>query len=449
MAKQLFGTDGIRGIAGKYPLDRQTASAIGAALGRWAVRHSGSPEVLMGIDTRESGPWLAEQLAGGLAGAGAVPQFAGIVTTPAIAHLTRTEDFVIGIMISASHNEYRDNGIKVFSHSGYKLADEEEHKLEQEVFQLLKEGHAPETQPVDADHDLGGRYLDFLASTSGPLDSFSMVADCAHGAAYELAPRLLQRLGAKLLTIACTPDGRNINQDCGALHVEMLRQRVLDRGADLGIAFDGDADRAILVSHSGRIINGDAVLLVCGRWLRERGQLLSTGGIPLVVTTVMANLGLEKALAGHGIRMIRTPVGDKYVLEEMVRSGASLGGEQSGHLIFRKYATTGDGLLTALRVLEVMRETGKNLDELSEELKVFPQQLVNVRVKEKRPLEELESVRREIRAAEDAFGETGRILVRFSGTEPLARVMVEGEDGAQVDLFSERIATAIRREMGE
>jgi len=447
MAKQLFGTDGIRGVANEYPLDKRTVAAIGAALGQWAVRHDGSAEVVIGTDTRESGPWIADQLAGGLASVGAVPRFVGTITTPGIAYLARTEDFVIGIMISASHNEYRDNGIKVFGHTGYKLPDNEEDALEQEILRLLSGRRETEPLAQTTDGSLSGRYLEFLVSTSPSLEGFSIVADCANGAAHEVAPLLFERLGAKLEPVACAPDGRNINRDCGALHPESLRTRVLDAGAHLGVAFDGDADRAIFVSHSGQIINGDAVLLLCSRWLRERGRLGGGNDVPLVVATVMSNLGLEKALSSNGIRMVRTPVGDKYVLEEMLHSDALLGGEQSGHVIFRDYATTGDGLLTALRVLEVMKETGQNLDELTADLKVFPQRLVNVRVKTKRPLEELDSVQQEMQAAQKAFRDSGRIVVRFSGTEPLARVMVEAEDSSQVDLFSERIAAAIRAEL--
>lgn len=447
MAKQLFGTDGIRGVAGEYPLDTKTVSAAGVALGNWAVRHNGSAKVVIGMDTRESSPWIAERLAGGLVAAGASPHFVGTITTPGIAYLTRTGDFVIGVMISASHNEYRDNGIKVFGHTGYKLPDEEEHTLEQDILRLLNEGKSAEAAAVNAETRLADGYLNFLASTSGRLERISIVADCANGAAYELGPRLFRQLGANLHVVACAPDGRNINHDCGALHVEMLRQSVLDEGSDIGIAFDGDADRAIFVSHSGRIVNGDAVMLLCGRWMRAHDQLHGDDGVPLVVATVMSNLGLEKALSSHGIRMLRTPVGDKYVLEEMVRRGASLGGEQSGHIIFRDYATAGDGLLTALRVLEVMRDTGENLDELCAGLKVFPQRLVNIRVKDRRPLEELATVCQEIREAEEVFGDRGRVVVRFSGTEPLARVMVEAEDVEQVDHYSERIAAAIRKEL--
>jgi phosphoglucosamine mutase len=447
MAKRLFGTDGIRGVAGEFPLDPRTVRAVGEALGRWAQRHSDQPEVVVGIDTRESGIALAGEIAAGLTRAGASFRFAGVVTTPAVAYLTRTAEFVAGVMISASHNPYMDNGIKVFGHTGYKLPDEEEHQLEEEILVLAeKDG---ETKPValSVDESLAQLYLDYLLGTATPLSGMSIVVDCGHGAASGLAPRLIQRLGAIVHTIGCSPDGRNINLNCGALHTDSLRQEVLVRKADLGVAFDGDADRAMFVSHSGGLIDGDAVLLICGRAMLELGRLTGDGE-PIVVATVMSNLGLEKALAARGIKLVRTPVGDKYVLEEMLRSNAALGGEQSGHIIFRDYATTGDGLLTALRVLGIIRESGQDLDSLASELVVYPQRLLNVRVKAKRPLEELHGVQSEIQSAERTFQDSGRVLVRFSGTEPVARVMVEGSDAGQVDLFANRIAAAIRSELG-
>jgi len=351
-------------------------------------------------------------------------------------------------MISASHNPYQDNGIKVFSHTGYKLPDEEEHGLEQEIFRLLESGIEPSAGTMRVQEELDRGYLDYLASTSGRLDGLRVVADCAHGAASYLAPALLKGQGAEVTAVFCAPNGRNINLDCGALYPEALRREVLERGAEAGVAFDGDADRAILVSHSGRIVDGDYVLLMAARWLQEQGRLTGAGERPVVVATVMSNLGLEKALAARGINLVRTPVGDKYVLEEMLRRGATLGGEQSGHVIFSEYATTGDGLLTALQVLEIMRQTGRTLDELTSEMEACPQRLINVRVSRRRPLEELDLVNEEIRATREAFGDGGRVLVRFSGTEPLARVMVEGPDAERVNAYAERIAMAIRAELG-
>jgi phosphoglucosamine mutase len=450
MSRKLFGTDGIRGVAGEPPLDPKTAHALGVALGTWARgTHSkdladGMAEVVIGMDTRESGPWLAAQVAGGLARVGVATRFAGVITTPGVAYLTRTGPFVAGVMISASHNPYHDNGLKVISHSGYKLADEIELELEDLMMKWLASGEDATPKALSVDTALDNVYTDYLASTvsgSFPLD---LVIDCANGSAAQEAPHLFERLGARMECLGCTPDGRNINLDCGSLHLERLQQRVTETGARLGIAFDGDADRALFVSESGKVVDGDAVLFLAGASLKRAGKLPGD----LVVATVMSNLGLEKALAAHGIEMARTPVGDKYVLEEMLRRGGVLGGEQSGHVIFLQHATTGDGLLTALRVLEIVRDSGRSLDELAGEIKNFPQKLVNVRVKNRRPLAELPSVQAEIEAAEREFAGGGRVVVRFSGTEPLARVMIEAKSHEEVEKWTTRIASAIRSELG-
>jgi phosphoglucosamine mutase len=446
MARQLFGTDGIRGVAGKYPLDAQTAHALGVALGRWAKGKNTQPEVVIGMDTRESGPWLAAQVAGGLTEAGVTPRFAGLITTPGVAYLTRTRDFVAGVMISASHNPYQDNGIKIFDHSGFKLPDEQELALEQTILEVTRAGMLPAEANLIPDPGLDHAYAAFLEETvSSSLEGLKMVVDCANGAACEIAPPLFARLGATVDAIACSPDGRNINLNCGALHVETLREQVMQQGADVGVAFDGDADRCMLISRSGKLIDGDAVLLIAASDMHGRGKLPGD----IVVSTVMSNLGLENALRDRGIAMIRTQVGDKYVLEEMIRRGAAIGGEQSGHIIFTQSATTGDGLLTALRVLEIVSRTGRSLDDLTADLKNYPQTLVNVRVAEKRPLSEMPAVQDEIRAAEAEFGGKGRVLVRFSGTEALARVMVEGENLEQVHAVAARIADKLRAELGE
>ena len=445
MGKELFGTDGIRGVAGEYPLDAVTVHALGMALGSDACRTAGNPEILIGMDTRESSPWIAAQVAGGLRRRGVRVRSAGVITTPGVAYLTRTGPFCAGVMISASHNPYQDNGIKVFGHSGFKLPDDEEHAIEQEIFRLRDEGVEPEALEPALDAGLDQQYLGYLVSTMpARLTGLRMVVDCGNGAACQLAPDLFSRLGAEVTSINREPSGRNINLDCGALHVEGLRRKVLDEGADCGVAFDGDADRAIFIARSGKIVDGDAVLLVAGRALKAAGHLPGN----VVVSTVMSNLGLEKALEREGIRMLRTPVGDKYVLEEMVRSGAMLGGEQSGHVIFREWSTTGDGLLTALRVFEVAARAQAGLDELTADLAIYPQRLVNVRVREKRPLDEIPAVTAEIRRFREAFGDAGRVVVRFSGTEPLARVMVEGPDLARVEDATARIAGAIERELG-
>jgi phosphoglucosamine mutase len=445
LPKQLFGTDGIRGVAGEYPLDPATVYAFGLALGRDVTATHAGPEILIGRDTRESGGWIAELVAGGLEASGVRVRYAGIATTPGVAYLTRTGPFLAGVMISASHNPFRDNGIKVFGHSGFKLPDEEEDLIEQEILRLRAGGLDPRPAPLAIDYTLDGQYLDYLAATaSARFDGLRLVLDCGNGAAYCLAPELFQRLGAEVSTICAAPDGRNINAGCGALHLETAQAAVRETGADFGVAFDGDADRAIFVARSGKIVDGDGVLLLSARALRAAGRLPQA----TVVATVMSNLGLEKALEREGIRMVRTAVGDKYVLEEMLRLGASLGGEQSGHVIFRDFATTGDGILTALRVFETARLTGQGLDELTAGLQVYPQRLVNVRVREKKALTEIPAVAEEIRRVENEFAGSGRVLVRFSGTEPLARVMVEGPDLTQVERASESIAAAIRREMG-
>jgi phosphoglucosamine mutase len=445
VGKQLFGTDGIRGVAGEYPLDPATLYAFGLALGHDAARAQASPEILLGADTRESGPWIAELVAGGLERAGARVRYAGVITTPGVAYLTRTGPFLAGVMISASHNPYQDNGLKVFGHNGFKLPDAEEEVIEQEILRLREASVAPQPAHLEADRACDRRYLDFLASlATARLDGVKLVMDCGNGAAHRLGPELFRRLGAEVTAICAAPNGRNINLQCGALHLEGLQAAVLAAGADFGVAFDGDADRAMFVSCSGKVMNGDAVMLVLGRAMKAAGHLCAD----TLVATVMSNLGLEKALERSAIRMVRMPVGDKYVLEEMVRLGASLGGEQSGHVILREYATTGDGLLTALRVIETALASGSGLDELTADLRVYPQRLVNVRVREKKGLTELPSVAREIAGVETAFAGTGRVLVRFSGTEPLARVMVEGLDEQQVEAFSARIADAIRLAMG-
>jgi phosphoglucosamine mutase len=451
MGRELFGTDGIRGEAGKYPLDPATVSVTGSVLGEWVAGSGRDRAVVIGMDTRESGPWIAAQLAASLRKHSVSVSFAGVTTTPAVAYLAKTGPFAAGVMISASHNPYHDNGIKVIGHSGFKLPDDTEAALEWKILAQLP-GVATDNPPylaVDSALDL--QYSDFLASilpSKTPFSGLEIVMDCANGGASALAPELFERLGASVFRIGAAPDGRNINLNCGSLHLAHLQEQVIARKAALGVAFDGDADRALFVSRSGKMIDGDAILLIMGRALLASGRLSGKNGEPVVVATVMSNLGLEIALTNAGIRMLRTPVGDRYVLEEMVRTGAILGGEQSGHVIFLDHATTGDGLLTALLVVNQVQTSGRTLDQLADGLEIFPQRLVNVRVRNKRPLEELSAVREEIRAAEESFGKSGRVLVRFSGTEPLARVMVEGPDLERVERFAGRIAATIQSELG-
>lgn len=434
MARQLFGTDGIRAVAGEYPLDSGTVFAFGRAVGEWA----GQGSVLVGMDTRESGLTLAAAVMAGLAKAGVESEFAGVVPTPGVAWLTRTGPYAAGIMISASHNPFQDNGLKVFGPSGYKVPDEEELGLERRILELAEEGcdgawEGRRPGAVD-------RYREYLRERSGvSLAGMKIVVDGGNGAASGYAPGLLRALGADVVEMNCAPDGRNINAGCGAVHPEAMQAEVAASGAEMGVAFDGDADRAIFASHTGRRVDGDHVLYLCGLDLREQGKLAGD----TVVATSMSNLGLELGLRRHGIGLVRTAVGDKYVLEEMARRGAALGGEQSGHVIFQDTGTTGDGMMTMLRVLGAMRRRGARLEELAGEMPVLPQRLMNVRFGRKRPLEELDGVQAAIRACEVEFGGAGRVLVRFSGTEPLARVMVEGEEAERVDFHVRAIAEAI------
>jgi phosphoglucosamine mutase len=409
--------------------------------------------VLLGEDTRESSRWIAEQLAGGLAREGVASVSAGVITTPGLAYLSRINGFSAGVMISASHNPYRDNGIKVFAHSGYKLPDEGELEVEENLFRLLESPgdsgaeFAAAGSPLQPDESLRARYEDFLCALLPEGMDFRglrIALDCANGAASAVAPELFARLGAQVIAINASPDGRNINLDCGSLYPEQLQARVPAEQADLGMAFDGDADRALFVTSQGRLVDGDGVLFVAARHMAAQHRLRNQ----LVVGTVMANLGLEVALQRDGIRLLRTPVGDKYVLEEMLRRNSNLGGEQSGHIIFSDDHTTGDGLLTALRLLEIVKTTGRPLHDLVSELSVFPQLLLNVRVREKVPVEQLPEVAAAIRAAEQHFGAEGRVIVRYSGTERLARVMVEGRERGQVERHAGQIAAAFRVSIG-
>ncbi len=447
--RQLFGTDGIRGVAGEFPLDAATVFSVGAALAK-RIAPTGWARVVVGMDTRESSPWIAATLAAGLASRGVEVAGAGVITTPGVAFLTRTQKFAAGIVISASHNPWQDNGIKVFGPDGFKLSDDAEHAIEQDIFEHLGEQRGqppPGAMPVSA--PLHTRYVDWLvASVAGTsLHPLRVVVDCAHGATSAIAPEVMAACGLEAHFLHTVPDGRNINADCGALHPEVVARAVADAPGnyDLGISFDGDGDRALFADAAGRVVNGDAVLLLAARELHARGALRAA----TVVATTMSNLGLEAALRLSGILMLRAPVGDKYVLEEMQRIGAVLGGEQSGHIIFLDGdSTTGDGLLTALRVLQVMAASGHALAELVADLQVFPQVIKNVRVREKKPFAEVEAVAAAIADAESELGENGRIVVRYSGTEPLARVMVEAADAAQMQRVAEYVVAAIHSALG-
>ena len=446
MAKELFGTDGIRGVPGTPPLDDSTLYATGRALGSHLRREHGAAHVLIGMDTRESGPHIAALLAGGLAQSGATVAFAGVITTPGVACLVRQNDFQAGVVISASHNPFQDNGVKLFSHAGMKFPDIVEEQLEADILKLRNEA-APKNLPrLTADESLDAEYLEFLRKRCVPgakLAGFRIVLDCANGAAYKLGPELFRSLGVDVVAMGVTPSGRNINANCGSLHLEGLQKRVVAEKAGLGVAFDGDADRALFVCETGKIVNGDGVLLAAARHLKSQGKLKGNR----VVATSMSNLGLERALAREDIALARAAVGDRYVLEEMLRSGNVLGGEQSGHIIFLDDSPAGDGLLTAVKIASLVSMHGK-IESLVEGLKDYPQQIVNVKVRSKPPLETLPEVSRALAEAQSALGDNGRIVLRYSGTEQLARVMVEAEHESDVQRFCQSLATALRSSIG-
>ncbi len=452
--RQLFGTDGIRGVAGAYPLDRATVYHIGKALGHHLAKGpAGEVRIIIGQDTRESSRWIGDLMAAALISTGVKVSSAGVITTPGIAYLARAEGMSAGVVISASHNPWRDNGIKIFSGDGYKLPDSVEHAIEQEIFALAEKDDPPPdhvpaaTLPGDA--RLRRDYVDWLVKSVEGVDlsRFRVLVDCANGAVTPVVHDVFSRCRVQATFTHDQPDGKNINEQCGALHPETVARAVAAtvEGCDLGITFDGDADRALFSDAAGRVVNGDAVLLAAGRDMKARGRLRND----LVVATTMSNMGLEAALKRDGIRMLRAPVGDKYVLEEMQKNGATLGGEQSGHILFRDgEATTGDGLLTALRVMEIMARTNTPLADLVGDLKVFPQVIKNVRVKEKKPFQQVPEIANAIQIAERELGGNGRVIVRYSGTEALARVMVEAESDEQTHQISERLTQAIQKTLG-
>lgn len=447
--RKLFGTDGIRGVAGEVPLDPKTIYTVGLALAHQVKTRNSHPRLILGMDTRESSGWIVAVLSAGITDGGATVESAGIITTPAIAYLARKHSFDAGVVISASHNPWQDNGIKVFGGDGYKLPDETELHIEEEIFRRLESVAAPDVSALAApavNSQFRTDYEEFLRAAVPRLnlDTLHLVLDCANGAASAIAPEFFARLGGKISLTHITPDGRNINSNCGALHPEIVAAETKSLGADIGVTFDGDADRALFADANGKVVNGDAVLLLAARDLNAR-KLLNRG---VVVATTMSNMGLEAALRQDGIQMLRAPVGDKYVLERMQKESASLGGEQSGHILFPHLATTGDGLLTALVVLDIVRRAARPLHELIADLKVFPQVIVNVRVREKKPLEQIATVAGTIRDAEAALAENGRVVVRYSGTEALARVMIEAESEAAMRHHADRIAGAIREAIG-
>lgn len=446
MAKELFGTDGIRGVPGTPPLDDNTLYATGRAVGTYLQREHGQSHVLIGMDTRESGPRIAALLAAGLAQTGTTVAFAGVVTTPGVACLVRQGDFQAGVVISASHNPFHDNGVKLFSHAGMKFPDSVEERLEADILRHREASVPGELPKLVADESLDAEYLAFLRQrvlAGAKFAGFRIALDCANGAAYKLGPELFRALGADVVSIGVSPNGRNINAGCGSLHLDGLQRLVSAENAHLGVAFDGDADRALFVSEQGNIVNGDAVLLVAARFLKSLHKLKGNR----VVATSMSNLGLERALNFENITLARAPVGDRYVLEEMLRSGSILGGEQSGHIIFLDDSPAGDGLLTALKIASLVSIHGK-IGSLIEGLKDYPQAIVNVKVRTKPPLETLPEVSQALAEAQALLGENGRIVLRYSGTEPLVRIMVEAEHKADVERLTNSLAKVLRSSIG-
>ncbi|HEY8413070.1 MAG TPA: phosphoglucosamine mutase [Pyrinomonadaceae bacterium] len=446
--KALFGTDGIRGEAGRFPLDAATVNTIGSSLARHLAETIKEPTIVIGRDTRESGEWLEQALIAGATQAGVKCLSAGVITTPGVAYLTRKLQASAGVVISASHNPYQDNGIKIFAPSGQKIDDALERQIESDIERGFQADFKSGLQsPPTAAASLPNDYLRFLTEEIGSglsLRGLTIVVDCANGASTDFAPKLFETLGARVIAINNKPDGRNINLNSGSLHIDSLIETVTKEKADLGVAFDGDADRSLFVDEKGGFVDGDATLWVLANYLRAHGRLQDD----TVVATVMSNIGLEIALRAVGLRLVRTDVGDKYVLDELLRLGASLGGEQSGHIIMPEVSLAGDGMITALFLLRALREADKPLTQVTAGFQQYPQILVNVRVREKVPFADLPAVQTEVKDVEERLSHKGRLLLRYSGTERLARVMIEGESQFEIEAYAERLAGAIKRAIG-
>lgn len=444
--KSLFGTDGIRAIAGQFPLNYPSIYTLGHALVTLLKENRFEPKVLVGRDTRESGEWMEQALFQGIQDGQGEAVSAGIIPTSAISYLTKKHLFSAGIVISASHNPYMDNGIKIFSSTGIKISDEWEKRLEKEIIASQNEVRRKEEKITPSFNYLED-YLDFLKgqlSHLKQLERLKIVCDCSNGASSAIAPKIFSELGLEVEVIFNSPNGRNINDRCGSLYPQSLAKKVIQTRAVLGIAYDGDADRAIWVDEQGRILNGDHTLFVQARFMKEKGRLRQAK----VVATKMSNLGLEKALEKMGISLLRTQVGDKYVLEEMLRVNANLGGERSGHTIFLDDCPTGDGILTSLKMLEAMVVSDQLISQLIKDYQEFPQVLINVPVTEKRDFGEFPQILKVMEDSQERLKEEGRLEVRYSGTEPVARVMVEGRDEKKIEEIAHRIAQVISRHLG-
>ncbi|HMM80310.1 MAG TPA: phosphoglucosamine mutase [Pyrinomonadaceae bacterium] len=442
-----FGTDGVRGRAGEFPLDERTVSIIGRSLARQFEASLGrKPRFISGRDTRESGQAIEGAIHAGVAAEGGQISSAGVITTPGVAFLTGAEGYDAGIVVSASHNPFEDNGIKVFLPSGKKLDSSIEKLIEEDIEAGEIEPVAPTVLNEDLVEGFDEKYLEHLRSAAegSSLAGFSIVLDCANGAAYDLAPKLFRSLGAEVLVINNSPDGRNINKDCGSLHLDGLAAAVVEAGFDIGIAFDGDADRVLFVDHKGNIVDGDGTLWILATEMAEKDRLANNK----VVATVMSNIGLEIAFRSRNIELIRAKVGDKYVLEELIRTGSVVGGEQSGHIIFPERSLVGDGMATAVLTLSSLARRGLSLCDAVAGFQRFPQVLVNVAVKEKRPFEEVRAIAEAAVGLEKEMAENGRLLLRYSGTENLARVMIEGVDQDDIERKAAALADIIRENLG-
>ncbi|PIV24415.1 MAG: phosphoglucosamine mutase [Deltaproteobacteria bacterium CG_4_8_14_3_um_filter_45_9] len=447
MTRKLFGTDGIRGVANVDPMTGEMAMQLGRAIAHIFKEVKGKHRIVVGKDTRLSGYMLETALASGICSMGADVMLVGPLPTPGIAFITTSMRANAGVVISASHNPYYDNGIKIFSQDGFKLPDEMEHRIEELILSNHLHSLRPTASEVGKAHridDAVGRYVVFLKNTfpnNLTLDGLRIALDCANGAAYRVAPTVLEELGAEVIPTGVEPNGENINENCGSLHPEAISRLVLEKGADIGMALDGDGDRIVFVDRKGKQVDGDYILAICAlQMLSEKRLKKGT-----LVTTVMSNIGLDRTIKNAGGEVIRTQVGDRYVVEEMVRGDYNLGGEQSGHTIFLDYNTTCDGVLTALQVLAIMKRKERPLDELAKVMEPLPQVLYNVEVKEKKNLSAFPEIGKRIREIEKSLGQSGRILIRYSGTEPLLRIMVEGEDEAKLHRFAQDLVELIKK----
>ncbi len=446
--KKLFGTDGMRGEAGIFPLDAKTIEIVGWSLARqFKEKLNKTPRFVTGRDTRESGDWIEKAFHTGAIAGGAHCESAAVITTPGVAFLTKTFEFDAGIVISASHNPFNDNGIKIFLPSGKKLDEVTEHEIEKDIFESRESRVESRELKVDSSKasEYQNIYLDYLADGFKHLqfENFKIVVDCANGASSNLAPRLFEKFGAEVIAIHNAPDGKNINENCGSTHIENLLAKVVAEKANFGVAFDGDADRSLFVDEHGNFVDGDATLWAMAQLLQSHGNLKND----TVVATVMSNIGLELALNSKNINLLRTDVGDKYVLQSLLETNCSVGGEQSGHIIFPNKSLVGDGMMTALFLLEIMFETGKSLSEITAGFIRFPQILVNVKVAEKRPFQEVAEIVKASTQLEAELGEKGRLLLRYSGTENLARVMIEGENQADIERQAHWLAEVIKESL--